>query len=549
MAVSQPGYFNLQEFTALGALAAGYRLYTYTQGTTTKKTAYTDAAGSVAHTYTSDGAGGEYIALDARGELPAPLYLTAGAYDITLKTNAGATVWTRRADPQSADLSAFVPAGTGAVTTTVQAKLRERVSLVDFGAVGDGATDDTAAINLAIAALPTYGGTIEVGYGSFLHDSAITVNKKVRFVGQGTAITNGQSASEFLKGSGISGDGFILATAGCTVEGIAFRGQGGNGGDGVVFKAGRITMRDCAVYAMGNDGIRIGTDAGGENCNLWNLTGVKSKSNGRDGVRVSEGAGALADANAGTMMHCDLQSNTGAGLYLGGTQLNTIVGGAFQSNGTYGIHFGANASYHTVWGGDVESNTTSQIRLETGCTGNAIHNFTLLLTNFSIGDTSAANRIECGDHNRVISGVKFPPTQVASTDVNTLDDYKETDFSSTVSVEGTSAAGTPTWTTRIATATKVGNIVHVNLALTWSAHTGTGNIRITGLPHTSNATLGRASFPVSSDNLTYGSGSLIGFLQSNTTYIDLYLQATGAASSAVAMDTAATVYANFSYRV
>ena len=50
----------------------------------------------------------------------------------------------------SANLVSYTPAGTGAVQTTVQAKLRESVSVMDFGADPTGQTDSYSAIQAAI---------------------------------------------------------------------------------------------------------------------------------------------------------------------------------------------------------------------------------------------------------------------------------------------------------------------------------------------------------------------------------------------------------------
>lgn len=76
----------------------------------------------------------------------------------------------------------YDPAGTGAVQRSVQSKLRETVSVKDFGAVGDGVTDDTAAIQ---AALDAGFGSVYLPEGTYLF-STLTVNKNTRLHGAST---------------------------------------------------------------------------------------------------------------------------------------------------------------------------------------------------------------------------------------------------------------------------------------------------------------------------------------------------------------------------
>jgi hypothetical protein len=90
-----------------------------------------------------------------------------------------------------------------------------------------------------------------------------------------------------------------------------------------------------------------------------------------------------------------------------------------------------------------------------------------------------------------VQGVPFPATQVPSADVNTLDDYEE--VATFVPVLTFATPGNLNVVTSSATgiATKIGNMVAVDLILTTSTFTHTtaaGGLQITGLPFTCNAT-------------------------------------------------------------
>jgi hypothetical protein len=85
-----------------------------------------------------------------------------------LTSNIGAT---------SADLVTYTPSGTSAVARSAASKFGETVSVKDFGAVGNGVADDTAAIQAAIAHAQQFGGTVTFpGPATYLANLTITTS-------------------------------------------------------------------------------------------------------------------------------------------------------------------------------------------------------------------------------------------------------------------------------------------------------------------------------------------------------------------------------------
>lgn len=98
--------------------------------------------------------------------LPGGEHYTTTAGDVMLAVSLGSGNWYAVYFPHPED---FTQSGTGAVARGTSDKLTDIVSVKDFGATGDGSTDDTVAIQAAM----DVGGRIYVPAGTYIVSSSL----------------------------------------------------------------------------------------------------------------------------------------------------------------------------------------------------------------------------------------------------------------------------------------------------------------------------------------------------------------------------------------
>jgi hypothetical protein len=230
-----------------------------------------------------------------------------------------------------------IAAGFGAVTTTVQAKLRQTVSVKDFGAVGDGVADDAAAIQAAIDAVGN-NATVYFPNGIYAVGSAgVDILNKTNLV-----LASDSAVIKLIAISSLSIPSLGICSfrfTGCTQSGLKGLTINGNtiASAAVGFSAGVECFVDgCTIYESGAGIGQVLSSNGGqrnrftnnlvysgnfETRGIWagNVTGNNMETDvyiSGNIVRGNSGSGIIASTVGGSVIGNYLLSNEGSGIVI-----------------------------------------------------------------------------------------------------------------------------------------------------------------------------------------------------------------------------------------
>lgn len=337
----------------------------------------------------------------------------------------------------------YTPAGTGAVATTVQTKLRQTVSVKDFGATGNGTTDDTAAIQAALNLGPYHAIYFPAGtyvtsnltcgpditlYGDGLTNSQL----KLKASSTGAILTATNAVHLTLKDLGFNGN-YSNCPSGTNCVSILGTESGGNGFwiDGCgFFNAKSIGLYQVGTYSKAriSNCVAESNQLDGIDTTATNiiLEGNRCVANGRFGI-LSQGNwsqifgntctnnGQLVTGGAGIgVVSCSFPivsnnnciSNGTSTYFTHGIQFNGVTNGVMEGNFSQGNNGSGldmyQSTYTTCTGNQTLNNKLRGIENDTTSTYSVIDG-NVVNGNYEIG-ISVFNTVGSVVSNNVVIG-------------------------------------------------------------------------------------------------------------------------------------------------
>lgn len=239
-------------------------------------------------------------------------------------------VITDLAASSGASMVGYTQGGTNSVARTVQGRLRDVVSAKDFGAVGDGVTDDTAAFNAAVSYVGGLGGgTVFVPGGTYKVSFVNVLHEYVTIEGQGvnaSYIVNGSTNQPAIQW----GDGVTLIYGG-GVKGLRFSSASGvvaaSGQSGLQFnKVGQFTVQDvfCQSFpAALYEGIKF------TSCSQYTVYAARVQDCTLNGI-------SFVNCVDSYVTDCRSDANSGSGFFLDGSEGSYFKGCTAYFNNAQG---------------------------------------------------------------------------------------------------------------------------------------------------------------------------------------------------------------------
>lgn len=281
---------------AAGLPVNGALINTYEAGTLSRKAVYTTPALDVAHA-------NPIVCANGR----ATFYLGAGAYRIRVTDADGVALPAYDQDHVSNE-SAFSASSTYPLGS-IGFKLKERVSVIDYGAPLDGTTDATAAFTLAATAARVQDAPLLIPYGTYTIDGWVPPAGLV-VVADGATLRRPASAAG-------NTTMIVLSSGGVTLKGLILDGNKSNN---------TLAANNLVITAGGNYTIE----------NVTSHSAKRVSGGYGSGIVVSDTSDDT-DGTQGQIRNCRVHSNDADGIFVDEVWNLGIFGNECTGNGGSGI--------------------------------------------------------------------------------------------------------------------------------------------------------------------------------------------------------------------